>query len=304
MTSPTAPAPDFTRGAAFVAGSFVPIAEARIPILDYGFLHSDATYDVAHVWKGRFFRLEEHLDRFERGMAKLRMSVPYTRQQIRETLFECVRLSGLRDAYVEMICTRGLPAPGSRDPRQCQNAFMAFAIPFVWIADPAKQEAGLNLHISEVQRIQPESVDPTVKNYHWLDLVTGLFDAYDHRAETAVLVDRAGNVAEGPGFNVFAVKDGTIVTPDRGVLAGVTRRTAIELAGEAGYRVEVRPVQAGELRGADEVFITSTAGGIMPVTQVSGSPLGDGRPGAITRRLRDLYWSAHEEPRWTEPVFS
>jgi branched-chain amino acid aminotransferase len=151
-------------GAAFVEGRFVPVAEARVPILDWGFLRSDATYDVAHVWRGGFFRLEDHLDRFARGMERLRMSVPYGRQEIREILVECVRLSGLRDAYVEVVCTRGVPPPGSRDPRECQNSLFAFAVPFVWIADPEKQERGLDAVIGRVRRIQPEAVDPTVKN--------------------------------------------------------------------------------------------------------------------------------------------
>ncbi len=107
----------YAGGAAFVDGRFVPVAEARVPILDWGFLRSDATYDVAHVWRGSFFRLEDHLDRFERGMARLRMSPPYDRSEIREILIGCVRRSGLREAYAEIICTRGVPPPGSRDPR-------------------------------------------------------------------------------------------------------------------------------------------------------------------------------------------
>jgi len=121
----------YTDGAAFVDGRFVPVSEARVPILDWGFLRSDATYDVVHVWRGSFFRLEDHLDRFERGMARLHMSLPYDRAEIRELLVQCVRLSGLREAYAEILCTRGVPPPGSRDPRDCTNNFFAFAVSFV-----------------------------------------------------------------------------------------------------------------------------------------------------------------------------
>ena len=123
----------YADGAAFVDGRFVPVAEARVPILDWGFLRSDATYDVAHVWRGSFFRLEDYLDRFERSMEHLRLSPPYGRNEIRDILMECVRLSGLRDAYAEVICTRGIPKPGSRDPRDCENRFYAFAVPFIWM---------------------------------------------------------------------------------------------------------------------------------------------------------------------------
>jgi branched-chain amino acid aminotransferase len=292
----------YGRGAAFVEGRFVPVAEARVPILDWGFLRSDATYDVAHVWRGSFFRLEDHLSRFERGMAKLRMSLPYERDDIRDILVECVRLSGLREAYAEIICTRGVPPPGSRDPRECENRFYAFVVPFVWIADPEKQERGLHATISRVRRIAPESVDPTVKNYHWLDLQRGLFDAYDRGGETAILVDADDNVVEGPGFNVFAVRDGAISTPDRGVLEGVTRRTVIELAASHRIPLEERAVPAVELRRAAEVFVSSTAGGIIPVTTLDGEPVGSGKPGTLTRRLREAYWKLHEDPRLSLPV--
>ncbi len=292
----------YAGGAAFVEGRFVPIGEARVPILDWGFLRSDATYDVAHVWRGSFFRLEDHLDRFERGMKRLRMRVPYGREETREVLLECVRLSGLRDAYVEVVCTRGVPPPGSRDPRDCENSLFAFAVPFVWIADPEKQEKGLHAVISRVQRISPEAVDPTVKNYHWLDLVSGLYEAYDRGGETVILVDREDNVVEGPGFNVFAVKDGVVFTPSQGILEGITRKTVFELASEHGIPLEARRVSADEVRGADEAFLTSTAGGIMPVTRVDGEPVGAGAPGPVTLRLRDAYWELHRDPRFATPV--
>ncbi|MDQ3865036.1 MAG: aminotransferase class IV [Actinomycetota bacterium] len=292
----------YADGAAYVDGRFVPVGEARVPILDWGFLRSDATYDVAHVWRGSFFRLEDHLDRFERSMEHLRLSPPYGRDEIRDILVECVRLSGLRDAYAEVICTRGIPKPGSRDPRECENRFYAFVVPFVWIADPEKQERGLHAVIGTRQRIAPESVDPTVKNYHWLDLETGLLEAYDRGGETVILIDAENNVVEGPGFNVFAVKNGAISTPERGVLEGITRKTVFELAAEHGIRLEARPVAADELRGADEVFLSSTAGGIIPVTAVDGEAVGNGEPGPVTWRLREAYWELHDDPRFSLPV--
>jgi branched-chain amino acid aminotransferase len=292
----------YADGAAFVDGRFVPIAEARVPILDWGFLRSDATYDVAHVWDGSFFRLDDHLDRFERSIEHLRLSPPFGRDEIRDILIECVRLSGLRDAYAEIICTRGIPRPGSRDPRECENRFYALVVPFNSIADPEKQERGLHAVIGSKQRIAPESVDPTVKNYHWLDLEVGLLDAYERGGETVILTDAEDNVVEGPGFNVFSVRDGAISTPDHGVLQGITRRTVIELANEHAIPIEPRPVPAGELRRADEVFLSSTAGGIMPVTTVDGEVVSDGEPGPVTLRLRDAYWRLHDDPRFSLPV--
>ena len=227
------------------------------------------------------------------------MSIPPTRSDLRAILIDCVRASGLRDAYVEMICTRGLPKPGSRDPRTCTNQFFAFAIPFIWIANPEKQKEGLHLIVSRWQRIPPESVDPTVKNYHWLDMVMGLFEAYDRGGETAVVVDAHGNLVEGPGFNIFAVKGSTLTTPEQGVLEGMTRRTAIELAPECGYEVVQRNLPADEVLAADEVFITSTAGGIIPITKIDGQAIGTGAPGQVTQELQKRYWEVHADPRYT-----
>lgn len=286
-------------GVAFVDGAYVPVEEARVPILDWGFLRSDATYDVVHVWRGSFFRLADHVERFRRGMERLRLALPEGLPPVEQVLHGCVARSGLREAYVEMIATRGLPRPGSRDPREARNAFYAFAIPFVWLADEEQQERGLALHVSDVERIPPRSVDPTVKNYHWLDLTVGLLRAYDAGAETVVLVDGAGNVVEGPGFNVFALAGGALATPAEGVLAGITRRTAIELAEAEGLPVRPGPLAADELRSADEVFLTSTAGGVVPVGSIDGRAL---PVGPVTRRLRERYWALHDDPRYATPV--
>jgi branched-chain amino acid aminotransferase len=296
------PASEYPPGIAYSDGRYGPISEAKISVLDWGFLRSDATYDVVHVWRRRFFRLELHLDRFFRSVERLRLKLPFGRAELAATLKECVRRSGLADAYVEMICTRGLSPTFSRDPRDAVNRFIAFAIPFGWVADEEQRRRGLHIAVSSVRRIPPEAVDPTIKNYHWLDLVNGLFEAYDRGAENVVLVDLDGNIAEGPGFNLFAVKDGRATTPARGVLEGITRRTALELCAELEVPTVKAALPVDALRAADEVFITSTAGGIMPLTRVDGAPIGDGRPGPVTRRLSDLYWAKHDDPAWTTPV--
>lgn len=292
----------YADGAAFVDGRYVPIGEARIPITDWGFTRSDVTYDVVHVWNGAFFRLEDHLERFERNVAALRMRLPFGRDGVAEVLHECVRLAGLREAYVEMGCTRGQGPPGSRDPREFTNRFFAFAVPFIWVANEEQRRRGLHLVISQVQRIPAASVDPTVKNFHWGDLIRGLYEAYDRGGETVVLVDGRGNVTEGPGFNVFAVTGGRVATPASGVLEGITRKTVLELCEDEGLPLEAREVSADEVRGADEVFLSSTAGGILPVTTVDGRPVGDGVPGPVTTRLRDLYWSKQEAGWHATPV--
>ena len=293
---------EFEGGSVFIDGDWKPLSEAKLSLFDWGFTRSDATYDVASVWKGAFFRLDDHLDRFFASMKKLRMSIPYGRDEVRTILHGCVRAGGLRDSYVAMVCTRGVPPPGSRDPRLATNRFYAYAVPFVWIAPPDKQRSGIDLHVSRRIRIAPESVDPTVKNYHWLDLVQSMFDAYDRGRDTSCVVDAAGNVTEGPGFNVFAVKDGVVSTAARGVLEGVSRRTVLELCEALAIPLSVGALAADALAAADEVFLSSTGGGVLPIAKVDGKPVGRAFPGPVTQRLYDAYWALHDDPRHRDPV--
>lgn len=285
---------DYRDGIAFIDGDYVPIGEARIPLLDWGFLRSDANQDTVTVWNGILFRLDDHLERFERNYKKLRMVSPYSGAEIREIAIDCVRRTGLREAYVQMIMTRGRPPVGCRDLRRCENKFHMFCIPYVWIATPEAKRRGLILHVSDRRRIPPESVDPTIKHYHWLEFEMGLFDAYDAGADTVVLVDHERNLTEGPGFNIFVVNGETLLTPERGVLDGMTRRTVFELCEELGLTYGQTSIPRYRLAAAAEVFLTSSAGGIIPITRVDGHKVGNGAPGPITLKLDALYWSKRE----------
>ncbi|TIR52791.1 MAG: branched-chain amino acid transferase [Mesorhizobium sp.] len=292
----------YPSGVAYVDGTYTTISEAKISVLDWGFLHSDATYDTAHVWNGRFFRLDLHLNRFFGGLEKLRMSIPYNRKQVAEIMHTCVGLSGHQAAYVEVICTRGSSPTFSRDPRQAINRFMVFAVPFGSVANKEQLERGLRVAVSDIVRIPPKSVDPSIKNYHWLDLVRGLYDAYEQGAETALIRDTDGNIAEGPGFNVFTVKGGRLSTPGYSVLPGITRQTVFDICGILGFEYRAEAISLETLLGADEVFITSTAGGVMPVTQVNGQAIGNGNVGIVTEEIMKVYWDRHEHPDWSSPV--
>ena len=156
--------------------------------------------------------------------------------------------------------------------------------------------------IASVERIPAASVDPTVKNYHWGDLTRALFEAADRGADNAILLDRDGFVTEGPGFNVFAVIGGAVVAPDRGALEGITRKSIFELCDELGIPRRIGRITADDLRAAEEVFSTTTAGGVMPLSRLDGRDLGDGRPGPISRRLRERYWQKHEEGWHATPI--
>jgi branched-chain amino acid aminotransferase len=290
-------------GAAYVDGEFMPIGEARIPVTEWAYRRSDVTYDVVSVWEGAFFRLDDHLRRFRASCESFRLTLAESDAEIRTILHELVRRAGLREAYVAMDCLRARPQAGLRyHPANSRCYLVAFATPYVWLMPREVIERGAHLIIASTPRIPEACVNPRAKNFHWADMTQGLFEAQDKGADNPILLDLEGNVTEGPGFNVFTVTDGKVATPDRGVLEGITRLAAIDLCAELGIPCEQRTVSAEELREADEVFITSTAGGIMGATRVDGRIYGNDRPGPITEKLHEAYWRRRREGWHAEPV--
>lgn len=288
----------FAGGAAWIEGEYVPIRQARISILDTGFIHSDVTYTVAHVWHGRFFRLSDHVDRFLAGAERMRLTVPLTKPQIMEIMKTCVAKSELREAFVNVCVTRGFSRKlGERDHSALEPQVYAYVVPYLWVFDPVKQINGASAIVARTVRRSPANVmDPWVKNFQWGDLTRGVLEAKDRSADTAFLLDGDGFVSEGPGFNILVVKGDAVFTAARNVLPGVTRRTALEIAEALGMKTYMRDVPVEALYDADEIFVTTTAGGVTPITSLDGQPVGSGAPGKWTSAIRDRYWQLIDEP--------
>jgi branched-subunit amino acid aminotransferase/4-amino-4-deoxychorismate lyase len=285
------------RGVAYVEGQYVPLHEARIPLLDQGFLHSDLTYDVPAIWDGRFFRLDDHLDRFERSCAKLRLKSPLPRQEMRDRLIEMAAKSGIRDAYVMLIVTRGLRYVRQYAPEDCENFCYLMVMPYLWVMDEETQKTGGSAVIARtVRRVPPGAIDPTVKNLQWGDLTRGLLEARDRGAMYPILTDGDANITEGSGFNVILIKGGKLHTPKKGVLEGVTRLSVLELAEKLGYPHVMDDVPVELAYDCDEILFVTTAGGVMPITRLDGQAVGTGEVGPISKALWKAYWDAHRDP--------
>jgi len=284
-------------------GVYMPVSEMRIPITDMGFQLADMCYDAVHVRNGRFFRLKDHLDRWERSIAERRYeSLGYDRDQVADTLHRCVAQAGLRDSMITFVATRGSPTSAHKDLRTCKNRFMAWAVPYHAVIENEEEETGCDIVVGRTFRIPPDSVDPTIKNFGRLDFVRALFEAYDRDACYAVLLDQEGNVTEGRGWNIFVLRDGILLSPDRGVLEGITRQTVMELSEKLNIESRLARIPVNALKSADEVFLTSTAGGIMPVRSIDRQPVGNGEPGPVTTRLKQLYWALHDDPAYATEV--
>ena len=295
---------DLSMGAAWMNGTVIPISQAKIPVNDWGLVHSDITYDVVPVIDGAFFRFDEYLARFLSSMENLHLDPGMSKRDIQAALHQMVSKSSLRDSYVAMVCSRGKPKiAGSRDPRDCENHFFAWCVPYVHIIKPEIVEQGATAWIAQnAYRIPENSVNPRVKNYHWGDFTQGIFEAKDKNYETVILLDYDGNVTEGPGFNVFAVKDKVLITPDRGVLAGVSRKTVLEMAEHLGINTSVRSLSVEELLEADEVFLSSSGGGVIPIIRVNETIFGNGASGPISVQLNETYWKWTTLEKYRDPI--
>ena len=219
-------------------------------------------------------------------------------------LHQMVARTGLRRSYVSLVASRGQPSvPGSRDPRLCQNYFYAWCVPFVWVFLEEVIERGAHLMVPDhISRISPSAVDPTAKNYHWGDFTQGLILAKESGFDNTLLLDADGHVTEGPGFNVFMVKDGKVSTPRSGVLEDITRKVAMEICQHHDVPVEQADITLAEFLEADEIFATTTGGGPMPITRINERVFSNDAPGEFTKLFKQTYWAWHEDPSMSEAV--
>lgn len=296
--------PDLKAGAAFMRGTVMPISEASIPLNDWGLIHSDITYDVVPVWDGAFFRLDLYVERFFRSMESLRLDPGMREGDVKAALHALVAATDLRRAYVAMVTSRGVNAvPGSRDPRDCRNHFFAWCVPYIHVIRPDIAQSGASVHVARtVTRIPSSSVDARVKNYHWGDFTRGLFEAKDAGAETVILLDQGGNVTEGPGFNVFSIRDNCLVTPEHDVLEGISRQTVLEIGAELGLLTVTRTLPLEELLQSDEVLISTSGGGVAPITQIDDRLFSNGSPGEVTAAIRERYFAWAGSPKYRTEI--
>ena len=288
----------WAEGAAYIIDRFVPLAEAAIPITDLGFMRADAVYDVVSVSRGQFFRLADHQARFARSCARMKLTNPFDHAEEAALLNALVARTGMKDAYVWWALTRGANPKRPADrlhPERFANRLYAFVVPYIFIKEDADRQAGIHLHVSDNYiRIPENAVDPRAKNFCSLDLNMSLMEAGAAGAEWSVLTNGQGVLTEAPGSNIFVIKEGRALTPATGGLEGITRLTALELCRDVGLEVVETDVSVSDLTDADEAFLTSSAGGILPVSAVDGTPLCQGA-GPVSTKVHNLYW----QKRWT-----
>ena len=287
----------------YVGGEFVPQSEARISVLDHGLLYGDGVFETVFAWHGRIFKLDAHIDRCYRSMAAIALELPMSRAQMRDVIVQTVRRNGFRDAYVKWVVTRGVNGQPLMDPVGCVPNLIVLAQRYLSRASAERTAAGLRLKTVAVRRPSGDVLDPKIKSLNYLNLVLAKMEAKSSGADEALLLDMQGRVCEATGCNIFMRHGDRLSTPRSGILVGITRATVMELAQELGYAAEETDLQLYDAYTAEEIFICSTAGGLLPIVGIDGRTVGDGKPGGAFGALRDAYNAMIESPRHGTPVF-
>ena len=288
-------------GMTYINGEFVPAEQACLPLMDAGFWLGINVFDVLSARQGHIFKLEAHVNRFYRSLHAVRIEIPPSREEFGRLIVETVRRSGLEDAYIQTIATRGPRMDLPID--QWPPTLIINAVPYFEIVGPEAAARGLRIRISSVRNVPIQSVDAKIKTFNRLHSYLARLEALDAGADDAIMLDLDGYVTEGRGANVFMVRDGQLFTPPEGLLEGITRETVFELAADAGLAASEVRLTPYDLYNADEVFYSTTAGGIMPIVEIDRRQVGTGTPGPVTNRLREAYWAGHVSGPDATPVY-
>ena len=270
----------------YLNGQFIPAAEARVSVLDRGFLLGDGVYEVIPVYGRRAFRLPQHLQRLQYSLAQTRIPNPLSEAQWAAVVEELIAANAGEDQSLYLQLTRGVAE--KRD-----HAFPNPVHPTVFLMSTVlhePDEAALERGVAAVTRDDVRWHRCDIKAITLLANVLLRQEALDLGATEAILV-RDGKASEGAASNLFLVADGMLITPPKGpqLLPGITRDLVLELAQQHAIAYEERTVTVSELAAADEIWLTSSTREIMPVVTLDGATVGDGRPGPVWRRLRALY---------------
>ena len=277
---------------AYVNGHVVPESEAVVSIRDRGFLQGDAVFDTTRTFGGRIFRLDEHLDRFFNSLKYMRIDPGLTKDDFARLTMEVLKanlplLDDDDDYWVSQRVSRGVRVDGKDRP-----TVVIECAPLPFKARARYYRDGLPVIVPSVRRTPPESQSPRAKVHNYVNLVQAELEVRSQNPEAwPILLDTNGNLAEGPGSNIFIVRDGAVMTPkEQFVLAGISRQVTIELAQELGIEVHETDIDLFDAYTADEAFVTSTSFCICPVSSFNGSAVADGAvPGPVTGRLTRAY---------------
>ena len=271
---------------ASVNGSIVPAAEARVSVLDNGFTFGDAVYETLRTYGGRPFELRRHLTRLRASAARLGFAIPPDDAELGRQLGALLERAGNPESYIRLIVSRGVGDISYHFERVAGPTIVMVVKPLEPFPEACYAD-GIDVAVVDIRRNHPSALDPAIKSCNLLNNILAVREAQAKGAEEALLLNDRGELAEGSSTNLFVVKDGSVRTPPlaAGILAGITRDVLFGLFRELQLPFREEAISIETLRSADEAFVTSSTREAMPIRAVDGRPVGDGRPGPVTRKI-------------------
>jgi len=274
----------------YIDGNFLDEKSAKISVFDHGLLYGDGIFEGIRAYNGRVFKLKEHIDRLFYSAKAIMLEIPISHAQMTTAVVETCRKNKIRDGYIRLVVTRGIGSLGL-NPKSCRKPSVIVIADKIQLYPAELYEKGLDIITVPTTRNHHNSVNPAIKSLNYLNNILAKIEANNAGCEEAIMLNSEGYVAECTGDNIFIVKDNHLFTPplSAGALYGVTRRTVIDIALNAGIKVSEPNLTRYDLFNADECFVTGSAAELVPVRKIDGRVIGSGKPGPVTRDLVTRY---------------
>jgi branched-chain amino acid aminotransferase len=273
-----------------INGQIFDKADARVSVYDHGLLYGDGVFEGIRIYAGKVFRLHEHIERLYESARHILLEIPWPAQKMIEEVQRTVEATQKREGYIRLVITRGVGSLGI-DPNRCETPQIIIIVDDISLYPPRLYEEGMEIITASYIRCHPNTISPRVKSLNYLNNILAKIEATRAGCPEALMLNHVGEVAECTADNIFLVKHGLLRTPPitAGILEGITRNAVIELAQAAGITVQEIALTRHDVYAADEMFLTGTGAEIVPVVKVDARAIGSGKPGPITRQLRERY---------------
>ena len=272
-------------------GNLVDENDAKVSVFDHGLLYGDGIFEGIRVYSGKVFEEYAHLVRLYESAKCIRLDIPMDIEELSDALKQTVEANNISDGYVRLVITRGVGTLGL-NPFVCKKASVIIIASSIQLYPEELYENGMKVISSSIMRNHPQALPPQVKGLNYLNNVLAKIEAIDNNVLEAIMYNHQGYVAEATGDNIFILKHGKLYTPpsNSGSLDGITRQVVIKLATEQGHEVIEKNLTRFDLYIADEFFLTGTAAEVIPVVDIDGRKIGNGKPGEVTRLLRKKFF--------------
>lgn len=274
----------------YIDGTFYDPAEAKISVLDHGFLYGDGVFEGIRAYNRRVFKLKEHIERLYKSAKAIFLDIPLSPEQMTGAVLESCRQNGASDCYIRLVVTRGIGTLGL-NPRNCRRGSVVIIVGDIQLYPRELYERGMEIVTVPTTRNLINAVNPAIKSLNYLNNILAKIEANIAGVEEAIMLNADGYVAECTGDNLFIVQGSRLLTPPlyAGALYGITRSVVIDLAREAGMEFAETNLTRYDIFNADECFLTGTGAELIPVVKVDGRVIGTGKPGPTTMGLIDRY---------------